>query len=127
MSLPILIDMNLSIEWVELLTSAGWPAAHWSQIGDPRADDTVLMEWARTNGYVVFTNDLDFGTALALTHLSAPSIIQVRGPNVLPEQLGSTVVEALRRYQLELQSGALIVLTAGQTRVRILPFPDKSI
>jgi len=126
MSLSILVDMNLSVEWAELLTSSGWPAVHWSQVGDPGAADTVLMDWARTNNHVVFTNDLDFGTALALTNLSAPSVIQVRGPNVLPEHLGPTLLEALRRYEVELRSGALVVLMAGQTRVRILPFPDNS-
>ena len=36
------------------------------------------MAWARENGYVVFTHDLDFGTLLALTRDAGPSVIQVR-------------------------------------------------
>jgi len=44
------------------------------------------MAWARANGHVVFTHDLDFGTTLALTHAAGPSVIQVRGQNVLPGQ-----------------------------------------
>ena len=31
------------------------------------------MDWALTNGYAVFTHDLDFGTLLALTHATGPS------------------------------------------------------
>jgi hypothetical protein len=32
------------------------------------------MAWARANGHVVFTHDLDFGTTLALTHAADPSV-----------------------------------------------------
>jgi predicted nuclease of predicted toxin-antitoxin system len=43
----ILIDMNLSPDWVELFVREGWEATHWSNAGDPRAQDGVIMEWAR--------------------------------------------------------------------------------
>jgi predicted nuclease of predicted toxin-antitoxin system len=29
--------------------------------------DRTIMEWSLTNGYIVFTNDLDFGAILAAT------------------------------------------------------------
>ena len=67
MSIQILIDMNLSPNWVDELPSRGWPSVHWCTTGDPRATDREIMDWARTNGHV-FTHDLDFGTMLALTH-----------------------------------------------------------
>jgi predicted nuclease of predicted toxin-antitoxin system len=78
MSLRILVDMNLSVEWIPLLEEVGWSAIHWSAIGDPRADDSTIMAWASAQKYAVFTHDLDFGTALALTHAGEPSVIQVR-------------------------------------------------
>lgn len=80
MRVSILVDMNLSVEWVSLLQNAGWRAAHWSSVGDPRAEDATIMAWAVANGYAVLTHDLDFGTALALTHAGGPSVIQVRSP-----------------------------------------------
>jgi hypothetical protein len=49
------------------LRAAGHEAVHWSEVGNPRAPDTVLMQWAIANGYTVFTHDLDFGTMLALS------------------------------------------------------------
>lgn len=61
MSLKILIDMNLSVEWTETLTNAGFPSIHWTTVGDCRAEDTFIMDWAKYQGYVVFTHDLDFG------------------------------------------------------------------
>jgi len=69
MSLSIVVDMNLSVEWVPLLEEAGHVAVHWSTVGDPRADDVTIMAWASAHGHAVFTHDLDFGTALALTRI----------------------------------------------------------
>jgi predicted nuclease of predicted toxin-antitoxin system len=74
----LLVDMNLSTEWIPLLKAAGHEAVHWSEVGDPRAPDTELMTWASSSGYAVFTHDLDFGTVLALSGADGPSVLQVR-------------------------------------------------
>ena len=121
MSLRIVVDMNLSVEWIPLLEQAGWPALHWSAVGDPRAEDDEIMAWALTNGCVVFTHDLDFGTTLALTHAGGPSVIQVRGQRVLPEHVGVLVLAALKQYEPELSAGALVVVEQAKSRVRVLP------
>jgi predicted nuclease of predicted toxin-antitoxin system len=121
MSVRILIDMNLSVEWVAELATHGWSGVHWSTIGDPRADDSVVMAWALANDHVVFTHDLDFGTTLALTHASGPSVLQVRGQNVLPEDIGPIVVAALRQHEAALEAGALVVVELKKSRVRVLP------
>ncbi len=119
--MKILIDMNLAPEWVEVLKRHGWDAAHWSSLGDPRAPDRVIMEWARSNGYVVFTHDLDFGALLAITQADGPSVIQVRTQNILPSHLENTVVDVLRQHGSALESGALITVDEARSRVRILP------
>lgn len=121
MSLKIVVDMNLSTEWVPLLIADGWHAAHWSTLGDPRADDAVIMAWALANGFVVFTHDLDFGTALALTNATGPSVLQLRGQQVLPEHVGTFLLAAIRKYETELAQGALVVVEASRSRVRVLP------
>lgn len=121
MSLRIVVDMNLSVEWADVLTTAGWDAVHWSAVGNPQAEDESIMAWAAQRGYVVFTHDLDFGTALALTHAAAPSVLQVRGQRVLPEHMSSYVLAALRRYESELTAGALVVIEPAKSRIRILP------
>lgn len=113
--------MNLSPDWVDVFTQHGYTAVHWSTLGDPRAVDAVLMEWARANGCVVFTHDLDFGMMLALTQAERPSVIQVRTQDVTPAHLEAMIVTALREYEALLDSGALIVLDEGKSRARILP------
>ena len=121
MTVKLVVDLNLSVEWVAELAHLGWSALHWSTIGDPRAEDSAVMAWALANGYVVFTHDLDFGTTLALTHAAGPSVLQVRGQNVLPEHLGALVIAALRQYDAELAVGAIVVVEEKKSRVRVLP------
>jgi predicted nuclease of predicted toxin-antitoxin system len=70
---------------------------------------------------VLFTHHLDFGTALALTHAGGPSVLQVRGRDVLPEDMGAAVVAALRQHDAALAAGALVVVDAKKLRVRLLP------
>ena len=100
---------------------AGFDATHWFAIGDPCATDRSIMEWARSNGYIVFTHDLDFGAILAATQASGPSVIQIRAENVLPEDAGDAVIGAIRRFQDTLEQGALISVDQTRARARILP------
>jgi len=119
--MKILIDMNLSPEWVSIFAEHAWIARHWSEIGDPGATDDVIMAWGRTHGYIVFTHDLDFGAMLAATQAKSPSVIQVRTQNVGPEYLEAIVVNALYQYQTQLLQGALIIIDEHKLRARILP------
>jgi len=119
--MSVLVDMNLSPVWVEFLASAGIEALHWSAVGDARAPDRELMAWARERGYVVFTNDLDFGTLLALTNATGPSVLQVRVLDLLPSAIGADVLRVLAQHADELQRGALVTLDGTTTRVRVLP------
>jgi len=120
--MKILIDMNLSPDWVKVLEHAGWEAVHWSTVGDMRAPDDVIMSWARENGYIVFTHDLDFGVLLALTRAESPSVIQVRTQDVFPDVLGDRLVMVLRENESVLEKGALLTVDEGKARVRVLPF-----
>ena len=120
--MKVLIDMNLSMKWVPVFEQYGWNAVHWRNIGEPHASDSTIMAWARENGYVVFTQDLDFGTLLATTYAQKPSVIQVRIQNVLPENLGPWLAKILQQHEATLESGALLTITEDRTRVRVLPF-----
>jgi predicted nuclease of predicted toxin-antitoxin system len=117
----LLVDMNLSPEWCPLLAGQGWESVHWSAVGNPRATDVVIMTWARTHGYVVFTHDLDFGTLLAVSGARGPSVVQARTHDITPSHLGPLLIATLREHTAELDAGALITIDEGRARVRILP------
>jgi predicted nuclease of predicted toxin-antitoxin system len=117
----LLIDMNLSPLWSEVLESAGFAAVHWSSVGDVRATDEELFRWARANNAVVFTHDLDFSRMLALTGEDGPSVVQLRTHDLLPRTVGDLVLSALRQHEELLSRGALVVIDADSARTRILP------
>jgi predicted nuclease of predicted toxin-antitoxin system len=116
-----LIDMNLSPKWVQIFQNQGWEAKHWSEIGSMDAPDTEIMAWATQHRYIVFTHDLDFGSLLALTNATSPSVIQVRTPNVNPTALATIIIPVIKQYESELKSGSLIVISEWQSRIRIIP------
>ena len=119
--MKILVDMNLSPEWCAAFAAEGWSAVHWSSLGDARAPDRVILEWARANGHVLFTHDLYFSAILAATQGSAPSVIQVRTQDVMPDAMGALVIAAIRKYQAHLEAAAIVSLDQARARVRILP------
>ena len=72
-------------------------------------------------GYTVLTHDLDFSAILAATHGDRPSVVQVRTDDVSPTMVSAIVIAALRRAEPELEAGALLTVSSGQMRIRMLP------
>jgi predicted nuclease of predicted toxin-antitoxin system len=83
----LLIDMNLSPLWVAFLQSHGIDALHWSSVGSARTPDNEILQFAVASGWIVFTHDLDFGALLATSGARTPSVLQVRGQDVLPSAM----------------------------------------
>ena len=119
--MKLLIDMNLSPDWVNVLRAKGVESVHWAMIGPASAADKELMAWAKSNGHIVLTHDLDFGAILAATNADAPSVVQLRFQDLAPAHAKQLVVKVLHDYRNELEQGALISLDEDKARVRILP------
>lgn len=117
----ILIDMNLSPEWVRIFRNHGIEAEHWSSVGRPDASDHEILNWAKENKFVVFTHDLDFGVILAATGFESPSVIQLRYQNIVPDENNSCIIQAIKQYHKELEAGVLLTVNENKSRVRILP------
>ena len=124
--MKMLVDMNLSPAWVALLESDGHEAKHWSQAGSPSAPDTEIMQWARENGFVVFTHDLDFGALLFATRALSPSVIQLRIEDVRPQSVGEIVLQTLRKVKDQIEQGALLVIDVRKSRIHLLPLGGKN-
>jgi len=119
--MKVLVDMNLSPRWVKVPGESGIEAAHWSSLGARSAPDAQVMDFARSNGYVVLTHDLDFGATLAATKGDKPSVVQIRAENVSPAATASLVIGALRQMEAALDEGALVTVDPVRTRLRVLP------
>ncbi|UHD17820.1 DUF5615 family PIN-like protein [Thiocapsa bogorovii] len=51
MTLRLVIDVNLSPEWVPVLTEAGFETVHWTQVGDPSAPDRCCLSHCFTGRF----------------------------------------------------------------------------
>lgn len=123
--MKLLVDMNLGPAWVEFLASHGHDAVHWSTVGDPRAPDVALVSWARTEGSVILTADLDFAAILALTGATGPSVVLLRVQDTFPEGIGVLVVQQLAAHASALEAGAIVTVDTAAGRVRILPIQGR--
>jgi predicted nuclease of predicted toxin-antitoxin system len=116
-----IVDENMSRKWVHELTKQGHRADHWLDIGKRGAPDNVIMRKARAAKSIVLTCDLDFGDILAASGSGTPSVLQLRPGLMRPELLMQHVLEAIKKYGLLLQSGALITIDSKKSRARALP------
>jgi hypothetical protein len=56
--MKLLVDMNLSPQWVPYFAERGFEAVHWSTLGPAGAQDDVIFDYARAGGFIIFTHDL---------------------------------------------------------------------
>jgi len=96
--MKILLDMNLTPAGCEVLATAGHEAEHWSHLGPPDATDEEILDFARRGGWVVVTQDLDFGSLLALRGHDLPSVIQVRAHATLPSDIGKQLLDTISAH-----------------------------
>ncbi len=120
----LVLDVNLPPSLAEALTTDGIDAIHWTEVGDATAPDAEILAWAKTNGCVIVTQDLDFPELLAKSRASLPSVLLLRNADVLARTLPSLVRAACEQCQDALEAGAIVVLDARGLRVRTLPIED---
>jgi predicted nuclease of predicted toxin-antitoxin system len=119
--MKILIDMNLSPKWVDVFSSHGIEAVHWSGVGAVNAADSEIMEYAHIHGFTILTHDLDFSAMLAVNRLKRPSLIQLRTGDISPDSAASLVINAIRQTASEIEDGAILSIELNKARLRILP------
>jgi predicted nuclease of predicted toxin-antitoxin system len=79
------------------------------------------MTYAKTNGYVILTHDLDFGAILAATGVGGPSILQIRADDLSPHVIGTQIVGALKQAVDAIEDGALVTVDPTRARIMMLP------
>ena len=119
--MKLLIDMNLSPKFVDLMLKKGVDAVHWTEIGAPDARDTEIMEYACKNDYIIMTCDLDFNILLAIAHSLKPSVVQLRAHMITLKQDGDWIAAAVIQNADALEKGAILSADTKKYRLRLLP------
>jgi predicted nuclease of predicted toxin-antitoxin system len=117
----ILVDMNLSPEWVGVLSVPGWTVRRWNEVGRPEAEDPELASWAVQNGFFILTQDLDFSDILFMTQADAPSVILLRHRDEHSAEFRTHVRHCLVEMEKQLQAPSLVVIDRHHARWRSLP------
>jgi predicted nuclease of predicted toxin-antitoxin system len=95
----LLFDHNLSPPLVKRLADIYPDAAHLHLLGFDRADDEVVWEFARREGFLIVTKDADFSD-LCLMRGLPPKVIWIR-----PGHCKTQAVEAiLRRHRDKIEA-----------------------
>ena len=119
--MKVLLDMNIPFKYNALLAEKGVSSMRWSDIGAPNASDLEIMAYARDNGFVVLTSDLDFSTILSVTHDLKPSIVQIRASILHAEHATELIAAAIFQNKGELETGAILSIDINKARLRLLP------
>ncbi len=114
-------DMGISQATVDFLRSRGHEAVHLREQGLQRMADPAILKKARSEERILLAHDLDFSDLLAASGAALPSVIIFRLRDMRPMNVNRHLEAVLRKHAQELQEGAIISVTEGQSRVRILP------
>ena len=116
-----LADMGISPNTVAMLSGLGYDALHLHEQGLDRLQDPLILQKARDEGRILLTHDLDFGELIAASGARLPTIVVFRLRNMHPERVNRYLDGILNQHAEALKQGAIISVTEGQIRVRVLP------
>jgi predicted nuclease of predicted toxin-antitoxin system len=117
----LLIDESLQRQAATILTEAGIDAVHVTDLGLGGATDDQILARARADSRIVVTADTDFGTLLALTGATGPSVILLRRPGRRAADRARTVLDVLALVHEQLGRGSVVTVEHTRVRVRELP------
>ena len=115
-----LVDQAASWLIGAALTKAGHDAIHVRDLGMAEAADQDILAHAAQDNRVIITQDTDFGTLLAISQASRPSVILLRMRDGHPQSQGKAILSALESVEQALGEGAIAVIGDASVRVRKL-------
>ena len=121
-----LLDQGLPRSTPRHLQQLGIQATHVADIGLSRADDSQIIDRARSDRTTIVTLDADFHALIAVSGAARPTSIRIRREGLNGAEIAVLIAEVLVRVPEAIAHGALITLTERSIRVRRLPIQRPS-
>jgi len=119
--MKFLADMGLARSTVAFLRAQGYDAVHLRDHGLQCLEDDGIIEKALAEGRVILMHDLGFSRVVACGRARFPSVITFRLEDMRPDQVNRYLRAVLHRFREQLETGALVSVSEGGIRVRLLP------
>ncbi|MBD2149536.1 DUF5615 family PIN-like protein [Pseudanabaena sp. FACHB-1277] len=120
-NIRLLADVHISPKTVADLQKQGYEIMRSSEVLPANAPDINILEFARTDNWVVLTQDLDFSMLVALSRYSQPSLITLRLSSAKPDIVTQKLLDVLPQIEEALQEGSAITIQDESIRIRKLP------
>jgi predicted nuclease of predicted toxin-antitoxin system len=120
-NIRLLADVHISPKTVADLQKQGYEIMRSSEFLPANAPDINILEFARTENWVVLTQDLDFSMLVALSRYSQPSLITLRLSSAKPDIVTQKLLNVLPQIEEALQEGSAITIQDDSIRIRKLP------
>lgn len=120
-NIRLLADVHISPKTVGDLQKQGYEIIRSSEVLPANAPDINILEFARTENWVVLTQDLDFSMLVALSRYSQPSLITLRLSSAKPDIVTQKLLDVLPQIEEALQEGSAITIQDESIRIRNLP------
>jgi predicted nuclease of predicted toxin-antitoxin system len=107
----LLLDENLAPRLSRALSDLFPGSTHVSEVGLERADDTVIWEYARGNGFAILSKDSDFHQR-SFVFGAPPKVIWIRAGNCTTRDLELMVrrrVEDIREFEGDSSAAFLVI------------------
>jgi len=119
-----LLDNDLSPRLSAYLRDAGHDVEHFRDHGLQAAPDEEVLHFAGVHDRILVSADTDFGTLLARTGADQPALILIRRRSARrADEVAAMLLANLDQVAEDLHSGAIVVVTDTDLRIRLLPIP----
>ena len=114
-----LVDEDLPRWLVDRLKEAGSDGIHVKEVGLQGQPDSAVFSYAKTHGYSIITEDLDFSNPIRFPLGSHPGILISRHPNELSctEQCRQIVLAIKTLTETDIV-GNIIILSVDNIRIK---------
>ncbi|MBY0274132.1 DUF5615 family PIN-like protein [Candidatus Binatia bacterium] len=119
--MKILADVNIAPRTCAFLRSQGHDVVRVGDVLDPTSSDTMIVEFARAEGRVVISHDLDFSSLVALSGQAAPSLLTLRLGSTQVEAVNAALALVLPQLADDIERGVIATFDGSRLRRRFLP------